>query len=376
MSTRTFFTFPDGAFSYDCRGCGACCKGLGIGFDAQRGELDRLLGLYPGLGAFARQRGGVWTAINPRGACWFLGDEGLCRVEVAHGREAKPAACRLFPFNRVFLVGDIRVVDFNSVICPLSAPEQGEEELGPAGRIAHAELLDEIARIEEPAMVASPLPIGDNEAARRYIDAEEAIAARCFEAASSPEPHVALGGLWPDTLGSAWAAVFGVARRDPSPEMSRRALLLTPSMRFNERFGPRAYCTPEALSRLLVPMWWAWIGFLAEGEVLAGRPLTLQEATSLWGAQMPLAYLLARWADAPIMDAGPIEIAADGAQGQRLLAIARACHRNGRARQGLGAVLRPVLDPLAPHQRVATMRGLEALLGRIKWGARRSKGRR
>ena len=30
---RLYFTWPDRRFRYECRGCGACCKGHGIGLD-------------------------------------------------------------------------------------------------------------------------------------------------------------------------------------------------------------------------------------------------------------------------------------------------------------------------------------------------------
>ena len=73
--------------------------------------------------AFLRRRGEAITAFNPRDRCWFLADDGLCRIEVEDGRDAKPASCRLFPFNRVFRIGGYTVVDYNSVICPLHVGE-------------------------------------------------------------------------------------------------------------------------------------------------------------------------------------------------------------------------------------------------------------
>ena len=43
---RVYFTWPDGELGYDCASCGACCKGLGIGFDAAGGQVARLVELY------------------------------------------------------------------------------------------------------------------------------------------------------------------------------------------------------------------------------------------------------------------------------------------------------------------------------------------
>ncbi len=51
---RVLFTWPDRGLAYDCRGCGACCKGLGIGLDAAGGELERLTAAYPEVAAFAK----------------------------------------------------------------------------------------------------------------------------------------------------------------------------------------------------------------------------------------------------------------------------------------------------------------------------------
>jgi len=114
-----YFTWPDRRFRYQCRGCGACCKGHGIGIDVAGGQLVQLLARRPALAAFLRRRGDAITAFNPRDRCWFLADDGLCRIEVDDGRAAKPASCRLFPFNRIFRLGPYTIVDYNSVICPL-----------------------------------------------------------------------------------------------------------------------------------------------------------------------------------------------------------------------------------------------------------------
>src|SRR5678815_4187396 len=108
---NAFFTFPDRVFSYQCQGCAACCKGHGIGLDATGGEVAHLTAAYPAVIAFLRRRGDATTAFNPRDRCWFLDDQELCRVEREHGRARKPASCRLFPFNRIYRLGDWAVVD-------------------------------------------------------------------------------------------------------------------------------------------------------------------------------------------------------------------------------------------------------------------------
>jgi hypothetical protein len=70
--SSTYFTWPDGRFRYECRGCGACCKGHGIGIDVKAGQLVQLVAKRPELAAFVRRRGDAITAFNPRDRCWFL----------------------------------------------------------------------------------------------------------------------------------------------------------------------------------------------------------------------------------------------------------------------------------------------------------------
>ncbi|TMQ14306.1 MAG: YkgJ family cysteine cluster protein, partial [Deltaproteobacteria bacterium] len=182
---HVYFTWPDRRFRYQCHGCGACCKGHGIGLDVAGGQLVQLLARRPALAAFLRRRGDAITAFNPRDRCWFLADDGLCRIEVEDGRAAKPASCRLFPFNRIFRLGDITIVDYNSVICPLHiADDDG---------VSHAEIAAEIATITDPAVIATPLPARDPTAeARAFVDTERPIAAALFAA--------------PGDLAAAWSA--------------------------------------------------------------------------------------------------------------------------------------------------------------------------
>jgi len=180
-----YFTWPDGRLRYECRGCSACCKGHGIGIDVVAGQL---VGTRPELAAFVRRRGDAITAFNPRDRCWFLADDGLCRVEVEDGRAAKPASCRLFPFNRVFHIGATMVVDYNSVICPLAAVGEGG--------VTHAEVLAEIATIQDPAIVGTSLPTDEALVAR-----ERTIAAakmpRPFEDGATPGREYTLTRLSP-----------------------------------------------------------------------------------------------------------------------------------------------------------------------------------
>lgn len=337
---RTYFTWPDGRFRYECRGCGACCKGHGIGLDVEGGQLVQLVARRPEITPFLRRRGDAITAFNPRDRCWFLEDDGLCRIESEDGRAAKPASCRLFPFNRVFRLGAYTIVDYNSVICPLAVTTGG------AG-IAHADVHAEIASIRDATIVGTALPardpIGEG---RAFVETERAIAHAMFAAADAAD----LAAAWSAQADAAaldaeraiataaFEALLAMPWRAPSAPTLASALWLTPSMRFNELYGPRQYAPRSAMAPVLARMWLAWLGFAALGEALAHRPLGLQELTTLWSEQAPLLHAVARWSEAPALKPGPIELpGVDPASYVRRLG--QAFVDNRKARQPLGAII-------------------------------------
>lgn len=303
---RVYFTWPDRRFRYECRGCGACCKGHGIGLDVAGGQLVQLTSRRPALTAFLRRRGDAITAFNPRDRCWFLEDSGLCRVEVEDGREAKPASCRLFPFNRVFRIGSYTVVDFNSVICPLTVGDDG---------ITHAEVHAEIEGIEDLNVVGTKLAAQHPEAeGRAFVETERSIAAAMFAApgdlaiAWGAQADAAALGSECEAASAAFGAMFGGAWSAPSAPTLTAAIWLTPSLRFNELYGPRQYAPRSGMSAVLARMWLAWLGFAALGEQLARRPLGLPELTTLWAEQAPLLHVAARWSEAPSLKAGAVDL--------------------------------------------------------------------
>lgn len=355
---RVLFTWPDRVFSYECRGCAACCKGLGIGLDAAGGQLEPLAASYPQLIPFLRRRGDAMTAFNPRDRCWFLADDGLCRVETELGRAAKPASCRLFPFNRVFRMGSWTVVDYNSVICPLRA------DRAPTAA-SHAELLAEIDGVADPAIVGTPLPASEPEIeGRELVERERRIAEACFAAAPTGD----LDAVWAaqgggTSIDEAFASVAGTPWREPERATLEAALWLTPSMRFNELFGPRQYAPRTSMVAVLPRMWLAWIGFAAIGAELARRSLTLQELTTIWSEQASLSYLVARWADPPVVKPGPIDLPSPGADPRGLVrAFAQDCIDNRRLRRPLSALLGPRLADLSRVDRVTLLKLAEPVL--------------
>ena len=338
---HVYFTWPDRRFRYDCRGCAACCKGHGIGIDVAGGQLIQLLGRRPALAAFLRRRGDAITAFNPRDRCWFLTSDGLCGIERDDGRAAKPASCRLFPFNRIFRLGPYTIVDYNSVICPLHIADDD----ATADAIRHADIVAEIASITDPAIIATPLPARDPDAeGRAFVTTERTIAAALFAApgdlaaawsaqtaaaqsdsTNAPGNAASAGHASPlatstieasparlererAVANTAFTALLGTPWQLPSLPTLTAASWLTPSLRFNELYGPRQYAPRSSMAPLLARMWLAWLGFAALGEQLADRPLGLQELTTLWSEQAPLMHAIARWTEPPTLKPGPIDL--------------------------------------------------------------------
>ena len=370
---RVYFTWPDRRFRYECRGCGACCKGHGIGLDVAGGQLVQLIARRPEIVPFLRRRGEAITAFNPRDRCWFLDDGGQCRIELEDGRAAKPASCRLFPFNRVFRLGSYTIVDYNSVICPLTAGADAG-----AGGIAHADVLAEIESIADPSIVGTPLPARDAEAeGRELVETERAVAAAAFAAAL--QAAAVAGGDLAAALAATWAAqadpaaleteraaadaalraIAGAPWRMPSGPTLAAALWLTPSMRFNELYGPRQYAPRSAMPPVLARMWLAWLGFAGLGEALAGRPLGLQELTTLWSEQAPLMHAAARWTEAPALKPGPIELPGVD-PGGLVRRLGQAFVDNRKAKRPLAELVGRLGDE--PAARVAALKSADALL--------------
>lgn len=359
---RVWFTWPDRGFSYRCEGCGACCKGLGIGLDVAGGQLAALVAKRPAVAAYVRRRGAALTVFNPRDRCWFLADDGLCRIEAEDGRAAKPASCRLFPFNRIFRLGTWTVVDYNSVVCPL--------RVGGEGTIAHADVWAEIEDVADAAIVGTPLPAADAEReGRELVERERAIGAACFAAAAAGD----LAAAWTAQAGAAAlddaraavdaasATFTGAPWRAPTGATLAAALAVTPSLRFNELYGPRAGGVRAAAVAALPRMWLAWLGHVADGAALAGRDLGLQELTTIWSEQAPLTGLAARWHEAPALKPGPVELPGVDPGGV-VRRLGQACVDNRKGRRPAAELLAPILAGADVIDRVAAIKAADGLL--------------
>ncbi|MGE5182802.1 MAG: YkgJ family cysteine cluster protein [Acidobacteriota bacterium] len=342
---RVYFTWPDRRFRYECRGCAACCKGYGIGVDMVAGELVQLVTKRPEVAAFVRKRGDAMTVFNPRERCWFLEDDGMCRVEREDGRAAKPAACRLFPFNRIYRVGTLLVVDYNSVLCPLQVAPPGEG-------VSHDELLAEMDTVKDPNLT------GAVEADDPLFASERAIADAIFGSPTLDTAWTAQGGGDRAVFTSAFETIVGIPWAAPGAATLEAAVLLTPSLRFNELYGPRQYAPRAKMPPLLARMWLAWLGFAALGERLAQRALGVQELTTLFVEQAAVMHAIARWNDTPHLKPGTFRVTPD----PLAKAFAELCTNNRKPARSLGELVTSALGSQTPVARIAALKGAEQII--------------
>jgi hypothetical protein len=114
-----YMAFPDGVFHYVCAECTAlCCRGQGFVGSLER-EMPSLLSLYPARGsAVVLRQGSILAFGTPAGRCFFLDEDNLCRVEKEHGKDLKPSACSLFPFNEFNRIGNVIAIR-PQFMCPI-----------------------------------------------------------------------------------------------------------------------------------------------------------------------------------------------------------------------------------------------------------------
>ncbi|HWE30839.1 MAG TPA: hypothetical protein VHB97_22685, partial [Polyangia bacterium] len=225
------FAFADGAIGYDCVACGArCCKGLGFALGG--GELVQLLARAPAFAPFAQPMRGAVHMFDLEDGCWALADDGRCGVELAHGREAKPSTCRLFPVNRLLRLGDTIVVDLQLTHCPLV-----DARTSPLPRTIIR--WDEIARDLDAAGTGAIAfdgkapPAAPDDWLAREAEARDGAGAWTVECESLP----------------AWRRFFGVDDEDETARLDAAVLplyrLAMPSLRMNLMTLPGAPPYPK-----------------------------------------------------------------------------------------------------------------------------------
>ena len=151
---------PQGLQSYDCTGCGDCCRGRFaiLITDEDKARIDKQewadedLGLG-GRPLFTRKGSEYQIAHRADGSCIFLNDEGLCKIHAKFGEPAKPVACRLYPFRFIPVGDQVRVdVRFD---CPATASNNGRPITAHKAdllKLLKDALPDEAARLDPPPL--------------------------------------------------------------------------------------------------------------------------------------------------------------------------------------------------------------------------------
>jgi Fe-S-cluster containining protein len=314
---ENFFTFPDRALKYDCPSCGShCCKGSGLALEASA-EVVAFARLEPRLASLLHPMNKRFAQVTDvTDGCWFLQHDGRCSVELEHGYAAKPHTCRLFPFNRIFPVGGVRLVDFNSKICPLqdaSDARDGQswddlarqieaEPLAGRGSAQQPEGGAQLGWLSHEASIRDAIDEHLHEpdyAAFAALQDEAADALLNGQAAPRRGEDRVLARAWSmrQLLGR-WRAHHGVSD-DPglaaaARKAARQVALLTCSWRFLTVLASGA--TPYASELMLLPRRLLAAAHLLELSHLGRRKEPgLRAATELWREASPIFGLLAFW---------------------------------------------------------------------------------
>jgi lysine-N-methylase len=131
---------------WDCHRCGICCRGSIIPLSDQ--DLAKLRSQkweehpeYRHTPIYVRHRDSskpYQLAKRSDGACVFLDEQGLCRIQSEFGCDAKPTVCRVFPLQ--LIPRDKQVVLTTRRACPSSAADLGQSLQG------HLPLIKQLVR--------------------------------------------------------------------------------------------------------------------------------------------------------------------------------------------------------------------------------------
>lgn len=144
--------------NWNCHNCSGCCRKHAIEVTAEERQRIEAQGWgtqdgFPaGQELFVSMGGGRYRlAHQPDGACLFLGDDGLCRIHARHGEQAKPLACRVYPY--AFHPSGNGVTVSLRFSCPSVVMNRGQsvaEQSPEIRRIAKAVVPQKRARISAP----------------------------------------------------------------------------------------------------------------------------------------------------------------------------------------------------------------------------------
>lgn len=283
---RLYLAFPDGALTYDCKSCAACCcRGPALAFtpdeleifpDADRASLAaRLLsGPY------------VYLEAGPNG-CQLLDHRNRCTVALRSGKSAMPLLCRLFPLSLAVRVGRFLALRPHFHACPLRLVKPPRTGL-PGG---HADVTEALAG---QALV----PFNLHEARLPAAETDDVVIAREVEFRDRCTVGLSGHARWSDLGTTAQGAAveasmgrLGLPFGRPMQGADAMLLALAPSLRLSLLHLPvqRIDAALEILRRLLVRAA-AGRGRDASGAFLALHGLTPAAGLLAWGSE-PLPVL-------------------------------------------------------------------------------------
>lgn len=373
----SFFTFLDKTLKYDCPTCGSfCCKGNGVALDAK--EVAQFARIEPRMASLIYPINARFAHItDATDGCWMLRPDGLCSIETDIAYSAKPHTCRLFPFNRIFQVGDVRVVDFNSKICPLQDSAdarngQGWEELQKQidgedgsmfgrGDVRPPKGAVELnwAAFEQSMRDAMQEHLGDADYAEFAAFQEEAMLA-LLKRQAKPQPRsqqVKDRAEYLRSLLGEWRAHHGIDEDPRLPEAARaaarQATLLTCSWRLSMILNSEAGPYPGTLQML--PRHILAATHLLEAAHLARRTKPgLRNATEIFQGAAPLIGLLALFAQKARL-AKPLDQGVSPDVKPAIEALSQTLMKGGRM---LGESVGESLSPFPAHLRSMALSAL------------------
>jgi Fe-S-cluster containining protein len=175
------------AARYRCTSCGDCCRGWDV--PLQPGEADAFRALAAPLVPAERLARAIKRAthagvavealVGAGGQCVALAEDQRCRIHGAHGGDAKPRACRIFPFTFVATPTEVRVG--LSFACPAVIDAEGPPLDEQRAEIEHlfAGAVDGtryLLRLAEPIPLGGAQVLSWPEAARLLDELERAFA--------------------------------------------------------------------------------------------------------------------------------------------------------------------------------------------------------
>ena len=273
-------------------------------------QLVPLLVRRPAVAPFVQPAGRHASIIDLAEGCWFLTSDGRCGIEIGDGYAAKPSICRLFPFTRVYRIGQVTVVEPHLLLCPL--------EEGHGQGVTHASIATELAVLgdEMPNIychVPAALPDDWLEREREVVAQSAAFllegpkgqtgTSSCIEFAAQLGDAATATALW-----QSWHQSFGLGPDfgEHDRAVARGLALLTPTLRAAALFSgspPGPY--PRLITRL--PGLILATGFIAALASRAlGRPPTLRSIGELHKQTELVRELLSRWRRPAWLAEGPL----------------------------------------------------------------------